>query len=123
MTNIALFRVERRLKEWGFWRLREINQECGGAPRQSAFCAAVRQDFATKKYVSHALIDVEIEDTDRLVKLLGHHDKTLEEIVRKKYTSMVCDAEVVELLGIPRATFYRKIKIAKAWLARNLNSH
>lgn len=120
MSIVHLSRVDGRLKAWGNWYVRQIEDECGGAPRQSAFCAAVYQHSSDKKYVSHDAIDLEIEETDRLVKELGKFDKTLEQIIRAKYTESRSDAQIYRALGIFKGRYYEKLSIARTWLAASL---
>jgi succinate dehydrogenase flavin-adding protein (antitoxin of CptAB toxin-antitoxin module) len=120
MSTVDLYQIELKLQSWGKWRIMHIKELCSGAPNKSAFCAVVGQDFTSRTYASHALLDLEAEETDKLVKMLAGHDKKLAEIISEKYTSEANDFTIIKKLGIFRATYYRKLKAAKSWLSKKL---
>lgn len=122
MQTADLYQVELRLQNWGKWRVMHINHLCQGAPNKSAFCAAIGQDFITRTYSSNELMDVEIEETDKHIKLLAKHNPELAEIVNAKYTSETNDFFIIKKLGIFRATYYRKLKAAKKLIAKSIKT-
>lgn len=62
-------------------------------------------------------------DLDEAMTRLAIHDARKSEILQLMYFGGLTYDEIAETLGISPATVHRELKVAKAWLHRELNRH
>lgn len=112
----AIYIVSERLKRWGAFYVRELDECCGGAPRNAAFLN-IAQGVRDKTYSSNGVIDAEIIDTNSAVLALKEHDSLEHKLIRDLYTSREDSNVIARKHSLSMRRLQQKAKEAKKFMA------
>lgn len=113
----SIYLVELRLQEWGNFHVKELEENCPGAPKRAAFVN--ERTISTASSVDS--VDASIIDTNKAMRALMECDYSWYRALREKYTARgETEEQIARRLSLSTRRYRDKVRNGKIWLSARL---